>query len=84
MTTAVTDKVMAALELASQSVPAARQGWTTPGEVDSFADEVGYKPYITWQKLDILVKEERAEKEPGGPEAKYLYRPLKVGGMMRV
>ena len=80
--TSVVDRVMVALEMASQSVPEARQGWATPGEVDAFASEAGYKPYITWQKLDTLVSEGRAEKTPGEPHVKYYYRPFRGGAAL--
>ena len=58
----IVDKVMNALEFASQSVPMKKEGWATLVDVQAFANEANLKPIqITPTHLNSLVSEGRAE-----------------------
>ena len=71
------DKVMIALEEASQSVPAKQDGWATIAQVKSFAKP----PAIANQlSLEALVSEGRAERKYPVSYMNRLYRPSRGGG----
>jgi hypothetical protein len=84
MTTGTVDKVMIALEEASQSVPTKREGWATPGEVKRFASNANIaQKSISTRSLMSLVEVGRAETTkdlPGYLKGISVFRPVRGGG----